>query len=101
MKTLQQHFNEMSAKGKITKQDIDQHTLVLEIMKEGYKKSKKVYWFAYELIGFHKLKGKEYYMSYKGSTRVSELATRGVVESYKTEGKLHLYASCEVLDKII
>ena len=88
----ERQFEELSEKGITYKQDIEQHDLIIEIMKVGWKKEKKVWWFAYELMGFHKIKGREYFMSYKASTRVSELAKLGIVESRKTSGKLHLYA---------
>lgn len=92
-KSLSQvQFEELSVKGITHKQDIHQHELIIEIMRKGWKKEKKIWWFAYELMGFHKIKGREYFMSYKASTRVSELAKDGLVESRKTEGKLNLYA---------
>lgn len=92
-KSLSQlQFEEKSLKGTIHKQGLTQHEAIVEIMNNGYKQHKKIWWFAYELMGFHKINGKDYFMSYKGSTRVSELSGRGVVESRQTIGKLHLYA---------
>ncbi len=88
----QLQFEEKSLKGIVHKQDITQHEMIIKIMVDGYKKDKKVWWFAYELIGFHKIKGRQYFMSYKGSTRVSELVAKGQVVSRRTIGKLNLYA---------
>ena len=97
----EKNFTLMSSRGHISKQDMDQHELVLAIMKAGWEREGKVWWFAYELMGHKMIKGANYFMSYKASTRVSELALEGSVESRKSEGKLHLYASKEVLQLAI
>lgn len=98
--TIEKAYKAMCDKAYVKKQDIDQHTLVLNIMREGYLKKKKIWWFAYELMGFHNIDGKRYFMSYKASTRVCELAFEGKIESRGTNSKLHVYASCEILDLI-
>lgn len=59
-------------------------------MREGRKRG-KFWWFAYELMGFHTVEFQRYFLSYKASTRVSEMAKKGTVESRPTEGKLNLY----------
>ena len=90
-------FVKRSSDGHTSKQKIHQHELVIAIMKKGWESEKKIWWFAYELMGFWEIDGSKYFMSYKASTRVSELANEGLVESRKTEGKLHLYALNQII----
>lgn len=98
MNFSEKQYSQMAKKGITSKQDIDQHDLILAIMLEGWKKEKKVWWFAYELMGFKEIGNQRYFMSYKASTRVCELAKDGKVESRKSEGKLHLYASVDIIN---
>lgn len=83
-------FEEKSARGVVKSQDLNSYEIIEGIMHKGLDKG-AVWWFAYELMGFHEIKGKTYFMSYKASTRVSEMAKEGLIESRQTEGKLHLY----------
>ena len=96
MSLSEKQFKEISEKGITYKQEIDQKEMINKIMVKGWRKEKKIWWFAYELMGFHTLKvglvEREYFMSYKASTRVSEMAKDGAVISRKTEGKMHVYA---------
>lgn len=94
----EQQFEKMAKKGHVTKATIDQHEMILAIMLQGWKEKQKVWWFAYELMGHKKIEGESFFMSYKAGTRVSELSQDGKVESRKSDGKLHLYASNVVLD---
>jgi len=96
---VEKQYEQMYAQGVTKKQSLDQHALVMEIMRHGFKEDRKIWWFVHELTGNHKLKGVKYFMSYKASSRVAELAKIGDVESRPTQGKLRVYALKEVLDK--
>lgn len=98
---IERQFEKRSKLGGTHKQALDQHEMVLAIMMKEWIEKKKVWWFAYELMGHWKIAGDNYFMSYKASTRVSELAHEGKVASRKSEGKLHLYASNAVLSEAI
>lgn len=96
---VEKQYEQMYTQGVTKKQSLDQHSLVMEIMRHGFKKDKKIWWFVHELIGNHKLGGDKFFMSYKASSRVAELANTGDVESRPTQGSLHVYALKEILDK--
>lgn len=99
----------MESQSIVKKQGMYQHELIRRIMLESYKKNKKVWFFAYELMGHFNIAGESYYMSYKASTRVSEMSGhcetipeeyRHTVVSLPTKGTLHVYALREVLEKL-
>ena len=89
---IERQFAVKTKQGVVSKQDINSYELVEAIMRKGLQDG-KVWWFAYELMGFHDLNGTRYFMSYKASTRVSEMSGSEIdsVESRPTDGKLHLY----------
>ena len=103
----EQAYQDISKRGVTGKQSVDQHELIRMIMKHGYKKDGKIWWFAYELMGHWNINphnphitGENYFMSYKASTRVCELAKDGEVETRPTEGKLCVYALKKVLEHL-
>lgn len=98
-KKAEEQYVEISKKGVVTKNSVDQWTLVKMIMKHGYEKTGKIWWFAYEVLGHWNIQGQNYFLSYKGVTRLCELASFPAVVARGTEGRLSVYALAEVLDQ--
>lgn len=83
-------FKKKAPQGEVKKQDANSYEIIEAVMRKGLKEG-VIWWFAYELMGFHEINGKRYWLSYKASTRVSEMAGMGTVVSRETNGKLNLY----------
>lgn len=83
-------FKQKAPKGDVKKQDKNSYEIIEAVMREGLKRG-IIWWFAYELMGYHEINGARYWLSYKASTRVSEMAGFGTVVSRETNGKLNLY----------
>lgn len=96
---VEAEYQKMYERGTTSKQDVDQHELIKMIMRDGYKKNGKIWWFAYELMGHWEIDGGKYFMSYKASSRVCEIAKNGEIETRPTKGKLCVYALKEVMEK--
>jgi hypothetical protein len=73
--------------------------MVRLVMMDGYKTKGKIFWFAYQLMGYWNIDGVKFFLSYKASTRVCEMLDAETV-SYKSKGKLHIYALCDVLNDL-
>jgi hypothetical protein len=94
---IEQMFKEKAKRGVVKKQDLNSYELIEKVMRKGYENG-IVWWFAYELMGFHEIDGKRYWLSYKASTRVSEMSGDiGTVLSRPTNGKMHLYRLKELV----
>lgn len=82
------------------KQELTQYELITKIMEQGFRTKKKLYWYAYELMGYWTIDKKRYFMSYKACTRVSEMIGLNMVTGEKSSGKLHFYALTSILSTI-
>lgn len=87
---IERSFRHKSERGVVKAQDRTSYEIIEEVMRRGIEKG-IIWWFAYELMGFHEIDGERYFLSYKASTRISEMAKDGIVESRATDGKLNLY----------
>lgn len=87
---IERAFKEKSPQGVVGAQNLTSYEIIEAVMRQGLEEG-TVWWFAYELMGFHIINGQRYFLSYKASTRVSEMAGDGRVESRPTEGRLNLY----------
>lgn len=87
---IEEQFTKRRVEGIRGSQDRTNYEIIAWAMTEGLKEN-KIWWFAYELMGFHVIDGKRYFLSYETSARLSEMSKAGSVESRPSDGRLYLF----------
>jgi hypothetical protein len=87
---VDKEFEKRSREGIVSSQNLSSYEIIEAVMRKGIQEE-KIWWFAYELMGFHTIDGQRYFLSYKATTRISEMVSDQKIESRKTVGKLNLY----------